>query len=154
NDLPRLAIGNERLADDVWIAAELVLPISITDDRGISGARRVFLVSEPAPKHRCHGEQRQNRFCHIQRSHLLGFAGSLDAQRGALINANILKTILALLAINEVVRGRHVEVLDAYARRGMPHSHQLVRTLVGQGLEQNAFEYAEYNGIAADSGGQ
>ena len=59
-----------------------------------------------------------------------------------------------MLAIDEVVGGRHVEIGDVDARGRVPDADEFVGLGIGKRLEQDALEDAEEDGIAADSGSE
>ncbi len=79
---------------------------------------------------------------------MLRFSRAGDAERIAVVDADILQR-RALLAIDKVDGRRHVQILDADARRRVPHTDQLFGMGIGQGFQQNAFDDAENHRVRA-----
>jgi hypothetical protein len=77
-------------------------------------------------------------------------SGSGHIQLIAAVDADILKGGV-LLAIDKVNRRRHIQVLDADSGRRMPHADQLLRMVVRQRLQENAFNHAENDRVRAHS---
>ena len=59
-----------------------------------------------------------------------------------------------MFAIDEVVRGGHVEIGDVDAGGGVPDTDEFSGLRIGQGFEEDRFENAEYHGVAADARGE
>ena len=80
---------------------------------------------------------------------MLRLAGAGHAQRVAGIGADVLQG-RALLPVDEINRGSHVQLLDADPRRGMPHPNELVGVGVGQRLQQHPLDDAENHRVRTD----
>ena len=81
----------------------------------------------------------------------LGKAG--DAGGAVVPHGNVFERAV-FLAVDEVQRGGHVEVLDIDARRGVPHGDQALGMRIGQRLQQDALDHAENRRIGPDADGQ
>jgi hypothetical protein len=84
---------------------------------------------------------------------MLRLTASRDGHRVAVVCANVLKRG-ALLAVNEVEKGRHVQVLGPNARSLVPHADQLFRVRIAEGFEQHPLHDAEDDRVGADSDGE
>ena len=66
------------------------------------------------------------------------------------VQADVLKDA-ALVAIREVLRRRHAELVDVEAGRNLLDADELVGVRVGQRLDQHAIDDAEDRGVGADA---
>src|ERR1700730_11246994 len=102
---------------------------------------------------RLHAQDGQRGVADIERWHLFRLADSRYADRISLIHSDILERA-PLLAVNEVVGGRHIEFGNVDARGLMPHANQFLGVRIGERLQQDALKNAEYDGVGAHSGRQ
>ena len=153
DDLARLAIHDEGLADDRGGALKLALPVSVAEHHGIRRSGGVFLAGKRMSENGSNSEQWKHAIADVDGAHPLGVATARHAHGIAVEYADILEGMV-LLAVNEVVRGGHTEVGDFHARGGMPHADEFIRVRIGERLKQNALENAEHDRIAAYAGGQ
>ena len=153
NNFVRLAIERDGLSNDGAGAAKFLFPETIRDHCGVGCARRIVLVSEGTPQHGRNPEQGQSAVGHVKSVKAFGFSNARNADSIPVVDADVLKGLI-LLAIDEVVGGRHVEVGDVDPRSGVPDADQFVGLGVGERLKQDAFENAEDDGVAANASGK
>ena len=153
DDLPAFAIHDDVAAKHRGVAAKFAAPIAVGEHDGLGSSRRVVLFAEAATEQRRNAKNRESAVGDTQCLDLFGLGDTGHAHGVIGVHANILKGVV-LFAINEVVGGRHVEILDLDAGCGMPGADQLIWIWIGQGLEENAFEDAENNGVGPYAGGQ
>ncbi len=120
---------------------------------GVRGTGRIVLAREGAAQHGRNAEQRKRAVGNVKSVEAFGFSNASDADGIPVVDANVLKSLI-LLAIDEVVGGRHVEVGNVDAGRGVPDADQFVGIRIGKRLEEDAFENAEDNSVAADAGSE
>jgi hypothetical protein len=151
--LPRLPIYRDRLSYNRPVAPEAPLPIAVSQHHRFRRVRRHIGTVEPPSQHRRHTQYRQHPIRHIQCLHLLGTALLRHRDRIAFIDPNVLEHAI-LLAINKVIRRRHIHFVQVQSRCRMPHSHQCLRMWIRQRLQQHPFHYAEHRNVRAHPRGQ
>ena len=150
DDLARLAVDDDRLAHDGLIAAELALPVGVAQDHALGRLRRVVVGGEVAPQDRVDVEEAQRAVGHEECLDALGLAGAGDRHRAAVPESDVLEDA-PLFAINEVIRGRHVQERDSEPRGRVPQTHEPVGIVERQRLEQDAADDAEDGRVGADA---
>ena len=153
NDEAAVAIGDDGAAHNGAVAAEFAHPVPIAEHRGFRrGGLHVF-DREKTASYRSDAEKRKQSVGDFKPVDLFGLIDTGDAVRVTLIHRDVLEGV-ALLAIDEIVRRRHVEVFDLNAGSGVPDADEAVGIGVGKRLEQDAFHNAENKSIGADAGGE
>ncbi len=148
DDPPADTVDPDRAPDGRGLAAEPSLPIGVADHRRGGTGRDVVGARELTPRRRRDAENRQHAVGDRDRGHVLGLAGSRDADVLRSIQADVLEAS-ALLAIDEVVRRRHVHPVEVHARRDVPEADELFRIWIGERLQEDAIEHAEDGGVRA-----
>ena len=117
----RLAVNRDVSADDGGIGAEFAGPVAVVEDRGERATGGIVRAGEEAAEHGRNAENREGTVGDVDSGNLFGLRETRDADRIAVVEADILKS-LVLLAINKIRRGRRGEVgqaLDADAGSGV-----------------------------------
>jgi len=153
DDLVRSAVQQDVLTEDGGRSGELLLPEAVGDHNGIGRAGRIVLTGEGAAEQRGNAKEGKGAVGDVERVDALRLCDTGQGDAAAAINANVLEA-LVLLAIDEVIGGGHVEVVDADSGSGVPDGDEFVRFGVGERLEEYALEDAEDDGVAANAGGE
>ena len=153
DDLARFAVHSNGLSHNGLIRAKAALPIVIAEHHRVRAAGTIIDAIEPATEIGRQAENRKNAIGHIESLHLFGVALPGNADRVSLVNPDVYKCPV-LLAINEVVRRRHIHFIDIQSRGRVPHSHQRFRMRVGQRLQQDTLDHAEHCNVGAYAGGK
>ena len=95
-------------------------------------------------------EEAQGAVGHEERLDALGLAGAGDRHRAAVPEPDVLEDA-PLFAVDEVIRGRHVQERDPEPRRRVPQAHEPVGAVERQRLEQDAADDAEDGRVGADT---
>ena len=109
--------------------------------------RIVFDTEDPA-ENRLHSQQRQCRGSYQQRLDTLRIAASGDRDRGGIPGADRLERLL-VLAIGQVSGGAMIRACPV--RRVLPHAHQPLGLMEGEGPQQHAVHDAEDRGGGTDA---
>ena len=112
--------------------------------------RRIVVGREVAAQDRVDVEEAQRAVGHEERLDALGLAGAGDRHRAAVPEPDVLEDA-PLFAVDEVVRGRHVQERDPEPRRRVPQAHEPVGLVERQRLEQDAADDAEDGRVGADT---
>jgi hypothetical protein len=153
DDFARFAIDVKGLAQDGRRATKPFLPITVAEDDGVGRAGRIVLTGEQSAEDGGNAEKRESAVGDVKGVDLFRLGAASDANGIAIVNTDVLKGAI-LFAIDEVIGGSDVEILDVDAGGGEPDADKLVRTRIGKRLEENAFENAEDDGVATDAGGE
>ena len=152
DDLAGVAVHGEGLADDRSCAAEFLLPVAVGEHDGFGGSGGIVLAGEQAAKRGLDAEQGESAVGDVEAVDVFWLSGAGDIEGIAGVDADVFQG-LALLAINEVVRGREVQVFDVDAGRGVPDADEPVGVGVGQRLEEDVLNHGEDDGVGADADG-
>ena len=114
---------------------------------------RIVLAGEEAAEGGVDAEQRQSAISDVEAADMLGLSRAGDVEGIAVVDADVLECGV-LLAINEIERGDHIQLGKIDAGGGVPDADQLLRMGIGKGLEQDAIDDAEDDGVGADADGQ
>jgi len=153
DDLARFAIDVEGLAQDGIRAGEPLLPIAVTEDDSVWRAGRIVLACEQAAENGGNAEERESAVGDVQAVDLFRLRAASDAHGITVVNAEVLKGVI-LFAVDEVIGGGDVEILDVDTRGGEPDANEFVGAGIRKRLEENTFEDAEDEGVAANAGGE
>ena len=135
------------------IAAKFTHPVAVADHDDLGRFGLGIFGGEQAASGGGNAEKRKQRVGDVEPLYLFGLVDAGDAVGVALVHGDVLEA-LALLAIDEIVRGRHVEVFDLDAGGGVPDADEAVGLGIGKRLEEDAFDDAENEGVGADAGGE
>ena len=150
DDLVSLSVDDDGPADQGGVGAELAAPVCVGEHGSGRGAGGVVLTAEGAAKRGSDAQERKSAIGDAQCSDLFGFFDTRDTDGIVLIGADVDETLI-LLTENEVSGGRDIQVFDVEARSSLPDSDEVFGARIGQGLEEDAFQDAENNGVGADS---
>ncbi len=113
DDRPRCAVQTDFLAEDARVGAELRLPQSVADDRGVGVIRRACI--EDAAEQGLDSEHRQHVGRHLQDGKTTRLSSADQVQRVAGERAEVLERRAELLEITVVGRGELVHAAPAAA---------------------------------------
>ena len=124
----RVGVGDQSSSDHRAVAAEPPLPVGVRQDHhrsnpGPAGCG-VGLCEEPAQL-RLNAQRLQDVVGHKQRARLLRLANAGDRPPTVAVQADVLEDA-ALLAIREVLRRRHAELVDVEAGRHLLDADELI----------------------------
>src|SRR6266550_196701 len=153
DDLTALAVDDDVAADRRGVSAKFAAPIAVGEHDSFEGARRVVLLGEAATQQGRNAEERESAVSDTQGGDLFGLGDARHTHGVSRVHADILHGAV-LFAVDEVVGGRHVEIFELDAGRGMPDADKFIGFGIGQGLEENAFKHTEHNGVAAYASGE
>src|SRR5271170_1534433 len=146
NNFPRLSVHRNGFPDHRRCPAKFLPPVSVRKQHRIRRPRRIIFAREQSSQRWPHSQHRQSPIRHVEASHLLRFSRARHTQRVAVIRPDVLERGV-LLAINKIIRRRHIQVRNPYGRRRVPHSNQLLRMRIRQRFQQHSLQHAEYHRV-------
>ena len=149
DDLARLAVDHQRPAHGCGIASEPGSPVARGQHDGFGSARRVVRLGEHAPEHRLRAEHRQDGIRREERPHLFRLRETGDAHSAGVPQPKVLE-YPAFLTVGEVQERRGARARDIDAGCGVVERDQLAGLRIGQRLQEDALDDAEYGCVGAD----
>ena len=153
DDFAGIAIHHDAAAQNRAVSAEARFPIAVGEHHGAVAFRVVIGGGEAASQGGLHIQNGEQAMGHGQDGDFFRLGEAGYARRFVPPHADVLKHA-AFLAVNEVQRRGHVEVLDIDAGRGVPQRDELPGVRIRQRLQQHAFDHAEDRRVGADADGQ
>src|SRR6266571_7938777 len=153
DDLPGFAVHDDVAPDHGGVAAKFAAPIAVGEHGGFRSAGRIILFGEGAAEQERDAEERESAVSDSQGRNLFGLGHTGHAHGVARVKTDVLESAV-LFAEDGVVGGGQLEFFELDARGSKPDTYHFIGFGIGQGLEENAFEDAEDNRVAAYAGGQ
>jgi hypothetical protein len=154
DNLGRARVDGELPSDHRRVAAKPSLPVAIRQDHRAApdldpgGAARDVRFSEDAADCRLYAKRLKYAVGDGHHARLLRVADPGNGRPASEPDTEIPKDS-ALLAVREVLRRRHQEVVDLDTRRGMLEAHELLRVRVRQRFDQHAIDHGEDGCVCA-----
>ena len=134
DNLARFAVHQDGTADDRVIAPEFRAPISIGKHYSLRSAGAIVAACEQAAQGRLDTEDRKRAIGDIEALNVFRLSRAGDTERIARVNADILERGV-LLALDEVKKWRHWQLVNFNAGNVVPDADQSVGLRIAQGFE-------------------
>ena len=144
-----IAVENERLADDLRVAAEAALPQAVAQQGDDVPVLRFLLGQERAPQQRHPPQQGEEVRRDGGRVQPLGIARAGEGRAERRVGARVLQR-LAAGPVVDVGGVGVVEDRDAHLRHRPPEGHDAIRLRERQRPQQHGVHDAEYGGVGPD----
>ena len=153
DDLPRLAVDVEMLAEHVAVAAESRAPESLADDDDPGRARGSVGIGEQPSEEWLRAEHRERRRRHPSQSHALGIEiaiGIRERRRHRDVDADLLERSGGV-TIEDVRAGRLLDDGKIHAGHRVPHADQPVGVRIWQTPQEHGVDEPENGAPCANS---
>src|SRR6185312_8860239 len=148
----RPIVHTKYFADDVWIAALVMLPVIVAKHQDRISLRRFIALEKVAPEQRLHTEDIEKVVRDYAGLHALGGIVSQQQKRHAVILDDSRKRVVLAIVVQFLYRKGNIGNVDLL--RVLMENDEILSMRIRQGPQQHAIDHAEDRGICANSQGE